>query len=471
MAHPDTDRPTAPPLPPGIPDRPAPDATDWQRVRELDAAHVLHTWSAQAGLAPTPIAAASGCWFWDDRGARYFDLAAQLVNVNLGHNHPDLVAAVREQAGRLAYVAPAYASDVRAELAARIVALAGDHMQRVFFTNGGADANEHAVRMARVHTGRHTVLSAYDSYHGGTDLAMGLTAEPRGRMVPEPPGHVHFFRPHPYRSPFHTPGDPPDQAVECERALAHLEAVVVGQGPDTIAAIVLEAVVGTNGAIPPPPGYLAGVRDLCDRHGIVLVLDEVMVGFGRTGSWFAHHRFGVAPDLVTFAKGVNCGMVPLGGVVLSDAIAATFDDRVYPGGLTYSGHPLACAAALATIEVIERDDVLGHVRDLEPWLGERLAELAAAHPSVGNVRGIGLMWAVDLVRDPATREPLVPLVHGLQPPMTDVVAACRSMGVAPFAHQNRIQFTPPLVATRAELAWAADVVDRALSEADRHVRV
>ncbi len=233
--------------------------------------------------------------------------------------------------------------------------------------------------------------------------------------------------------------------------------------------MAFETVVGTNGALAPPDGYLEGVRALCDAHGILLILDEVMVGFGRVGEWFAVQRWDVEPDLITFAKGVNSGYVPLGGVVMSDAVAATFDHQPYPGGLTYSGHPLACAAGVATIEVMERDDILEHVRSIEPWLEEEIAGLAERHDSVGDIRGLGMFWAIELVTDRSTREPLVPLVHGLQSPMTDVVAACRAGGVWPFAHQNRIQFAPPLVATRRELAWVVDVVDEALDVADRHV--
>lgn len=451
-------------LPSNAPDRPDVGEIDGAEIRAEDRAHVFHSWSAQAAINPTPIVAAQGCWFWDDEGNRYFDLAAQLVNVNLGHRHPDLVAAIQSQADRLLMVAPSFANDMRSRLARMVVERAPENMAKVFFTNGGADANEHAVRMARQHTGRTKILTAYHSYHGGSDLTMAMTMEPRGWMLDESPGFVHFFRPHLYRSVFESD----DWEEECERALAHLEAVILGEGPHTIAAVAFETVVGTNGALAPPDGYLEGVRELCDAHGILLIVDEVMVGFGRVGEWFAIQRWDVHPDLITFAKGVNSGSVPLGGVVMSHEVAATFDDRPYPGGLTYSGHPLACAAGVATIEVMERDDVLDHVRAIEPWLEEEIAGLAERHDSVGDIRGLGMFWAVELVTDASTREPLVPLVHGLQPPMTEVVAACRDRGVWPFAHQNRIQFAPPLVATRRELAWVIDVVDEALDVADRH---
>ena len=313
---------------------------------------MFHSWSAQAQISPVPIAGGEGAWFWDNDGNRYLDFASQLVNLNLGHQHPRLVAAIKEQADELCMVAPVFANDARSEAAAAIVAHAPGALNKVFFTNGGAEANENAVRMARLHTGRHKVLAAYRSYHGATAAAIALTGEPR-RWPSEPgaTGIVHFFGPYTYRSAFHAA----DEAEECERALEHLESVVSMEGPDTVAAIVMETIVGTNGVLIPPDGYLAGVRELCDRHGIVMICDEVMVGFGRTGNWFAVDHWDVAPDLICFAKGVNSGYVPLGGVLISDEIAATFDDRPFPGGLTYSGHPLACAVALESIRVFEEE--------------------------------------------------------------------------------------------------------------------
>ena len=341
------------------------------RVRADDRGHVFHSWSAQALIDPLPVAGGSGSTFWDYTGTSYLDFSSQLVNLNLGHQHPDLVAAIQTQAGRLATIQPSMANDVRGELARHIAEVAGDGFEKVFFTNGGADANENAVRMARLVTGRRKVLSAYRSYHGNTTTAISLTGDPR-RWANEPAdGSVaHFFGPYPYRSAFHatTP------AEESERALAHLEQTIVLEGASTIAAVILETVVGTNGVLVPPPGYLAGVRELCDRYGIVFIADEVMVGFGRVGEWFAFQAFDVVPDLITFAKGVNSGYVPLGGVVISDRIAAHFGTVPFPGGLTYSGHPLACAAGVATFEVFRRDGILERVRDL----GSRVVEPALA---------------------------------------------------------------------------------------------
>jgi taurine---2-oxoglutarate transaminase len=441
-----------------------------------DRAHVFHSWSAQGQIAPVPITGGSGAWFHDAEGNRYLDFASQLVNLNLGHQHPRLVAAIKQQADRLCTVAPVFANDARSEAAAAIVRHApgsGDDgspgpLDNVFFTNGGAEAIENALRMARLHTGRHKVLSAYRSYHGATAGAMTLTGEPR-RWASEPgiPGVVHFFGPYLYRSAFHAI----DEVEERERALEHLEQVVTMEGPSTVAAIVLESVVGTNGVLVPPDGYLAGVRELCDRHGIVMVCDEVMVGFGRVGEWFAVDRWGVVPDLVTFAKGVNSGYVPLGGVLIRDEIAATFSDRPYPGGLTYSGHPLACAVAVESIRVFEEDDVLGHVRRLgEEIIRPELTRIAAKHPSVGEVRGLGCFFAIELVRDRTTREPLVPFnaTGAAAAPVAETMAACKAGGVWPFSHFNRIHVAPPLVIGEEDLLVGLTVLDEALTVADRH---
>lgn len=444
------------------------DADAEARVRADDRSHVFHSWSAQAKIDPLPIAAGEGSTFWDYEGNAYLDFSSQLVNLNLGHQHPDLVAAIQRQAGRLATIQPSMANDVRGELARRIAEVAPGTLNKVFFTNGGADANEYAVRMARRVTGRHKVLSMYRSYHGGTATAISLTGDPR-RWANEPsdPSVAHFFGPYLYRSAFHA--TTPEE--ETQRALEHLESVIVLEGAATVAAIVIETVVGTNGVLVPPPGYLTGVRALCDRYGIVYIADEVMVGFGRYGEWFAVDAFDVVPDLITFAKGVNSGYVPLGGVVLSDAIASYFDEIPFPGGLTYSGHPLACAAGVATFEVFERDGILERVRDLGSRVIEpEIASWLDTHPSLGEVRGRGLFWALELVRDRGTREPLVPFnAAGTDAaPMTEVAAACKAAGVWPFVHFNRIHIAPPLVIAEDELRRGLAAIDAALATADRH---
>ena len=388
--------------------------------------------------------------------------------MNIGHQHPKLVAAIKEQADKLCTVAPIFANDARSEAARLIAELAPGSLNMVFFTNGGAEATENAVRMARGHTGRQKVLTTYRSYHGATGGAITMTGDPR-RWPSEPgmPGVVKFWGPYTYRSAFHAT----DDAEECERALGHLADVIMVEGGHTIAAILLETVVGTNGILVPPDGYLAGVRRLCDEHGIVMIVDEVMAGFGRCGEWFAVDHWDVTPDLIAFAKGVNSGYVPLGGVVISDAIADTFATRPYPGGLTYSGHPLACAAAVASINIFKDEGIVEHARHLgADVVGPALAEIAAKHPSVGEVRGLGVFWAIELVRDQATREPLVPY-NASGPdaaPMAEFAAACKQRGVWPFTHFNRTHVVPPLTISDDDMREGLAVIDEALAVTDRY---
>ena len=441
---------------------------DEATVRRNDRSHVFHSWSAQGQIDPMPIARASGSHFWDYSGKKYLDFSSQLVNVNIGYQHPAVIAAIKEQAERLVTIAPGFANDVRGEAARLIAEVAPGDLNQVFFTNGGAEANENAVRMARLHTGRHKVLAAYRSYHGATAGAITLTGDPR-RWASEPAmaGVVHYWGPYLYRSSFHAT----TEAEECERALAHLRDLVMVEGAGTIAAIVLETVVGTNGILVPPDGYLAGVRALCDEHGIVMIADEVMAGFGRCGEWFAVDRWGVTPDLMTFAKGVNSGYVPLGGVVISDAVAETFRDRAFPGGLTYSGHPLACASAVASLDVMRSEGIIERARALgEDVIGPELRRLAERHPSVGDVRGIGVFWAVELVRDRTTREPLVPFNASgpAAAPMVEFAAACKAAGLWPFTHFNRTHVVPPCTTTPAEIREGIAMLDEALAVADRY---
>jgi taurine---2-oxoglutarate transaminase len=441
---------------------------DDETIRRLDRAHVFHSWSAQALIDPTPIARAEGSCFWDAEGKRYLDFSSQLVNVNLGYQHPVVIEAIREQAGRLVTVAPSFANDTRAEAARLIADVAPDGLDRVFFTNGGADANENAVRMARLHTGRGKVLTTYRSYHGATSGAIAMTGDPR-RWASEPamPGVVHFWGPYPYRSAFHAA----DEAEEGARALAHLRDTIMVEGPGTIAAILLETVVGTNGILVPPDGYLAGVREICDEHGILLIADEVMAGFARCGEWFAVDRWGVTPDLITFAKGVNSGYVPLGGVLISDPIAATFDERPFPGGLTYSGHPLACASAVASINVMHEEKVIDYARSLgEDVIGPELRALAERHPSIGEVRGLGVFWALEMVRSRETREPLVPFnaAGASAAPMAELTAACKQRGLWPFVHFNRLHVVPPCTTSADEIREGVAILDEALAVADRY---
>jgi taurine--2-oxoglutarate transaminase len=436
------------------------------RTYELDRKHVFHSWSAQAQITPMTITASQGSYVWDGDGNKLLDFSSQLVFTNIGHQHPKVVAAIAEQAAKLCTVAPQHANEARSEAARLITERTPGELNRVFFTNGGADAVEHAVRMARLHTGRYKVLSRYRSYHGGTDTAINLTGDPR--RYPNDyasSGVVHFNGPFLYRSSFHAE----TEQQESERALEYLERLIQHEGPASFAAIILESVPGTAGIMVPPPGYMAGVRGICDKYGIVFIADEVMAGFGRTGKWFAIEHFDVAPDLMTFAKGVTSGYVPLGGVAISDEIAATFADRAYPGGLTYSGHPLACAAAVATINAMEDEGMVANAARIgSEVLGPGLQDLAARHPSVGEVRGLGVFQAIELVSDRQTREPLAPY-GGSSPAMNAVLAACTSGGLLPFANFNRIHAVPPCNVTDAEVAEGLKILDAALDVADSHL--
>lgn len=442
--------------------------TDDARVRELDRAHVFHSWSAQALIDPLPIASAQGSHFTDYAGNTYLDFASQLINANIGYGHPKLVAAIQEYAGRLTTIGPTFANDARSEAARLIAELAPGDLNRVFFTNGGAEAVENAIRMARLHTGRHKVLAMYRSYHGATAGAISLTGDPR-RWGAEPAlsGVVHFWGPYPYRSAFHSTS----VEEEGQRALQHLRDTLMVEGAQTVAAIILETVVGTNGILVPPDGYLAGVRALCDELGIVMIADEVMAGFGRCGEWFAIDHWGVTPDLITFAKGVNSGYVPLGGVVIAETIAATFDERVFPGGLTYSGHPLACASAVASINIFRDEGIIEHARRLgTEVIGPELAKIADRHPSVGEVRGLGVFWAVELVRNRDTRESLVPYnpSAAAAAPMNEFAAACKQRGLWPMTHFNRTHVVPPCTTTEAEVREGLAILDEALAVADSY---
>ena len=422
-------------------------------IKDLSRKHVFTSWSAQGALDQLPLAGGEGAHFWDHEGNRYLDLTSQLVNVNIGYQHPKLVAAIQQAAGELATIGPGFDSQSRAEAARMISERAPEGMSKVFFTNSGAEAVENAIRLARLHTGRHKLLAAYRSYHGATHGAISLTGEAR-RLGSEPgiPGVVHFWGPYLYRSAFHATSE----QEESERALEHLRQTVQFEGPDRIAAIILESVVGSNGILVPPAGYLEGVRALCDEHGIMLIADEVMAGFARAGQWFAIQNWDVRPDLITFAKGVNSGYIPLGGVVISDEISATFDERAYPGGLTYSGHALACASAVASMQIMEEEGILEHVRDLgERVIGPGLQALTE-HPVVGEVRGLGMFWAVELVADRGTREPLA------ADEVAKVGRACKEAGVWPLIMANRIHFVPPCVITEDEAKQAIAVIDKAL---------
>ena len=424
--------------------------------------HVLTPWSAQGSLDMPVIDRGEGSYLFDTDGNRYLDLSAGLVAVNLGHAHPDLVRAIADQAAQLTYATPQFFNSTRARVAERLSALAPwSEGARTFFTTGGGEANEDAVKMARAITGRNKVLAAYRSFHGSAPGAGSLTGENR-RWANEPgmPGVVHFFAPNPYRSPFHAA----DAATETHRALEHLELVLTYEDPTRVAALIIEPVVGTNGAIVYPDGYLRGVRELCSKHGIVLIFDEVMCGFGRTGAAFAATRFGVEPDAITFAKAVTSAYVPLGGVLLRESLARHFDTAALPCGHTFSGHPLAMACALAALDVYERDRLFDRATTIEAWLRDGLAALAHASPLVGDVRGVGAFWAIELVKDRATREPIVPWQGRDAGPLPRLFADLRRRGVYVFGRYNVILITPPLTIERDELDEGLAALAAALSD-------
>jgi taurine---2-oxoglutarate transaminase len=429
------------------------DSAEGDRAFDLDRAHVFHSWSAQGALKPFVPARGKGTKLWDYEGKSYLDFSSQLVNLNIGHQHPKVVAAIKAQADIMTTIAPAHANIQRGEAASRILERAGGHFSRVFFTNGGADANENAIRMARLTTGRDKVLSTYRSYHGNTGAAIVATGDWRRMPNEYARGHAHFFGPFAYRSEFWSSS--PEE--ESERALHHLERVIVSEGASTIAAVLLETVPGTAGILVPTPGYLEGVRDLCDKYGIVLIFDEVMCGFGRTGDWFAWQNpvfAGVQPDLITFAKGVNSGYVPAGGVIISDSIANAFTSDVFPGGLTYSGHPLAMASIVATLDAMADEKIVENAASIgEKVLGPGLIELGKKHPMIGEVRGVGVFWALDLVDDPETRMPVSSAV------VAEVKNSLMEAGLLPFTADNRIHVVPPCNVSADEVEAALAIYD------------
>ncbi|HMI99716.1 MAG TPA: aminotransferase class III-fold pyridoxal phosphate-dependent enzyme [Gaiellaceae bacterium] len=434
------------------------------RVRADDARYVLHSWSVRSAIDPIPIAGAEGRYFWDYDGKRYLDFASQLVNVSLGHQHPKVIAAIKEQADRLCTIGPMMANEQRSELARLLAEVTPGDLTMSFFTNGGAEANENAMKLARWFTGRQKIVARYRSYHGATAGAISATGDPR-RWPAEPgvPGIIRILDPYTYRCP----AGHPDPCPVCTGA-PHLEEILQYEGPETVAAVILETVTGTNGVIPPPPGYLQSVREVCDRHGILLILDEVMAGFGRTGKWFACENWDVVPDIITLAKGINSGYVPLGAMTISERIADWVRDRYFAGGLTYSGHPLACAAGVASIEAFREEGIVENAAAMGEVLGDGLAALADKHESIGEVRGLGLLHGVELVKNRETREPLVPFNASGEAlaPMAKIGKAALERGLYLMMHWNVIIVAPPLTITREELDEGLEKLDEALALAD-----
>lgn len=427
------------------------------------AKYVLTPWSAQGGLAAPVIVRAEGRYLYDSDGKKYFDLASGLIAVNLGHGHPKVVAAIQEQAATLGYAAPSLFNDKRAELGEELSKIspwaASGEGCRTFFTSTGAESNDDAVRIARAITGRAKVLTAYRSFHGSTGTSIMLSGEDRRwGGEPGPPSVMRFFAPYPYRSPFYSTS----AEEETHRAIEHLERVLVHEDPRRVAAILIEPVVGSNGVIVYPEGYLPALRALTEKHGILLVCDEVMTGFGRTGAAFGSTRFGVVPDMITFAKGVSSAYLPLGGVMIREKLASTFDARALPSGHTYSGHPMAVAAGLATVRAYREEKLFDKGKDLEALIAPALAQIAEKHRTVGDVRGVGAFFALELVKDKKTKEPLVPW-HGDGPGvMKNLYAELRKRGVYSFGKFNCVMVAPPLTTTKAELDEGLAALDEAL---------
>jgi len=431
--------------------------------------HVFWTWSAQAAVIPIAVKSAKGVYFWDVGGARYLDFNSMTMCVNIGHGDPRVIDAIVEQARRLAYAAPSMTNNVRA-LASRLVAeiTPGAQLRKVLFTLGGADANENAIKLARGYTGRLKVLTRYRSYHGASAGALAATGDPR-RVAWEPsvmPGVVHFLDPYRYRSTFHRTNPEIAEADFAQDYLNHLEEIIRYEGPETIAAILLEPVTGTNGVIIPPDGYLTGVRALCDKYGILLIADEVMSGFGRTGKWFAVDHWNVVPDLMTMAKGLTSAYAPLGAVAMKPQIAAHFDDVPFRSGLTYTSHPISLAAAIANINVIRQDRLVEHAATMGPVLRRMLNDLGEAHPSVGEVRSIGLFGIIELVRDRKTKEPMAPW-NSSSPEMNAFREYCLEHGLFLDVHWHTVLIIPPLIITAEQLAEGFAVLNEALKITDK----
>jgi taurine---2-oxoglutarate transaminase len=435
-----------------------------EEIVRLCKQHTIFEWSAQAAVNPIAMAKAKGIFFWDAAGKRYHDFNSQLMSVNIGHGDERVIRAIQQQAERLAYASPYMATDVRAALGKKLSELAPGDLNKSFFTLGGSEANENAIKIARMYTGRHKVIVRYRSYHGGTAGSATLTGDPR-RWAAEPgiPGVCRVLDPYRYRCGFC--GDKPACNLMC---LKHVEDVVEFEGPQNVAAILMETVTGTNGIIVPPDGYLQGLRELCDRHGILLILDEVMAGFGRTGKWFACNHWNVVPDLMTIAKGLTSSYLPLGAVMMRDKIAAHFEKNVFYGGLTYNSHPMSCAAALACISVYEEDKLIDNAARLGAVLARELNKLKEKHPSIGDVRSLGLFSIVELVKDRKTREPLAPF--NAKPDQMAVMnrlgAYLRENGIYTFVRWNNFFINPPLCITEEQLMEGLAVVDRALEIAD-----
>ncbi len=439
-------------------------------ILPLSLEHSFWTWSAQGKVAPIPVKKAKGVYFWDVTGKRYLDFNSMVMCVNIGHGDERVIQAIVDQARQLPFAGPPMATKPRAVLGKLLAEITPGDLDVFLFTLGGADANENAIKLARAYTGRHKILARYRSYHGATAGAMAATGDPR-RTAWEPevmPGVVHFLDPFHYRSTFHRTNPDIPEADFAQDYINHLEEIVIYEGPDKIAAILLETVTGTNGVIIPPAGYLQGVRLLCDRYGILMIADEVMSGFGRTGKWFALEHWQVVPDLMTMAKGLTSGYAPLGAVAMRPEIAAFFQERVFQSGLTYNSHPISLAAAIANIRVMQEDRLVEHAAAMGPVLRRMLTDLGESHPSVGDARSIGLFGILELVRNRRTKEPMAPF-NGNSKEMMALRQYMLDHGVYVYTHWNTVLIIPPLIVTEEQLKEGFSVLDEALKISDASV--
>lgn len=436
----------------------------------LSMEHNFWTWSAQSKVNPIPVKTAKGVYFWDTNGKRYLDLNSMTMCVNIGHGDERVINAMVDQVRELTFAGPGMATKPRAVLGKLLDEVTPPGLSKFLYTLGGADANENAIKLARAYTGKFKILSRYRSYHGATYGAIAVTGDPR-RLAWEPtvmPGVVHFLDPYRYRSTFHRTNPEISDADFCQDYLNHLEEIIQYEGPDTIAAVMIESVTGTNGIFVPPPGYVAGVRKLCDKYHILMIADEVMSGFGRTGEWFAVNHWNVVPDIMTMAKGLTSGYAPLGAVAMKPEIAATFNTKVYQSGLTYNGHPVSLAAAIANIQVMQSDHLIEKAKETGNVMAEMLAELVERHPSVGEVRSIGLFGAVELVKNKTTREPAAPFGMS-SPEMNAVKQYLHEHGVYLYTHWNIILLIPPLIISQDELAEGISIIEKAIEITDKAV--
>jgi taurine--2-oxoglutarate transaminase len=429
-----------------------------QEIVELNREYTFFSWSVQSTINPIPMTKAEGVYFWDANGKRYIDFSSQLMNLNIGHQHPKVIRAIQEQAAQLSYAHPSMATEPRGLLGKKIAEVTPGDLKKTFFCLGGAEANENAIKIARFYTGRHKILARYRSYHGATHGAIALTGDYR-RLPVEPamPGVVHFLDPYCYRCSFGW------TRQTCHReCIAHVEEVIQYEGSEHIAAIVMEGVTGSNGLIIPPDDYWPRLRQMCNKYGILLISDEVMSGWGRTGKWFAVDHWNVTPDIITTAKGLTSGYVPLGAVIVTASIANYFEDKMLWCGLTYSGHPLACAAGVATLEVYEEDGLIDNAAKVGRYLGQRLEEIKTRHLSVGDVRYIGLFSALEIVQNRETRQPIDPLAQ--------VAAFLKTNGLFTFNFHNMLFVVPPLCITETQLDEGLEIIERALMITDAMVQ-